>query len=126
MSQVPWGRYAEAYKAIHDKIDELLSKLVLEGTPTRINLTAGAEIVAAPGTGKKLRLCGFFFSVDADETVQLRWNGATGAIIVELPTKGVIGANLIGIKEESGENQNLYLTKSGSGHARGTVWTKEV
>lgn len=97
-----------------------------EGTPTRINTTSAAQIVAAPGAGKALILCGFFLSVDADETVQLRWDGASGDIIVELPTKGVIGANLLGIAEQSPTNKNLYLTKSGSGNARGTVWTKEV
>lgn len=121
---VPWGQYAEAFKAIWERLHDIL--LGREGTPTRINLTANGQVVAAPGTGKKLVLCGFFISVDADETVQLRWNGAAGDIIVELPTIGVIGANLIGVAEESGENQNLFLTKSGSGNARGTVWTKQV
>jgi len=97
-----------------------------EGTPTRIDTTTSKEIVAAPGTGYKLILCGFVISVDADEIVRLRWNGATGPIIAMLPTKGVIGMNLVGVNEESAENVNLYLEKTGTGNAQGTVWTKKV
>lgn len=129
MSDIDWERRHEAFEAIWSKLEEILTKLdavVLnrQGSPTRIDRTEGGEILGAPGSGKKLVLTGFFLSVDADEKVQLRWNGATGTVFLELPTKGCIGALPIVEVDEGGENENLYLTKSGSGNARGMVYTK--
>jgi len=94
------------------------------GKAYEINRTTSGEIVATPGAGQRLVLCGFLLSVDADETVELRWDGPTGDIIVPLPTKGAIGMTPVAELSEAPVNCNLYLTKSGSGNARGTVWIK--
>jgi len=124
-----WSRYAEAYKAIHDKLGEILTKLTEKGTATRINKTANGEIVAAPSANSHLQLFGFVISVDGDEICRLRWGGATGDIIAVLPTKGILAMNLINILERGGGGEtpeNLFLEKTSSGNCQGTVWTGTV
>jgi len=154
MAEPPWSQYDQAFKQIHDRIAEVLTKLdtpadpqtveiiasivltvaqqsierVLQkkGTPTSFNVTASGAVVAAPGAGKRLQLYGFSLLVLADEQARLRWGSATGDIIAGLPTKGVIIANLLGIDEKGGENQSLFLEKTGTGNAQGRVWTEAV
>lgn len=125
---VSWERRHEALKAIHDKIAEILTTVLTvliqkRGTPTRKTSTTSVEVVAAPGAGKKLRVHGYFLKVDADEIVTLRHNGASGDIFAGLPTKGVIIANLL-VDEAGGDNQNIFLQKSGAGNVDVVVYTE--
>ncbi len=127
MSNVSWERRHEALKAIHDKIAEALERVLqTKGTPTRTSVAASGEIVAAPGAGNKLQVYGWFLKVDTDENVTLRYGGATGQVFAGLPTKGVAGMNLLGIDESGGDNENVWLEKSGTGNVDVVVWTEVV
>jgi len=107
-------------------IRAVVDYIAKRGTPTRVDTTSSTEIVGAPGKGFKLELCGFFLSVDADEIVRLRWGGASGDIIAMIPTKGIGGLVTYFFKEYGGENENLFLEKTGTGNVQGTVWTETV
>jgi len=144
VKSLPPMDFAEWYYSINKKLDKLTKaldsiaedilrvKILLpiaisqKGTPTRKSMTASGEVVAAPSSGQKLQVLGYFLSVDADEIVRLRYGGATGEIFAELPTKGVIAMNLLGINEAGGDAENIYLEKTGTGNARVVVYTEVV
>jgi hypothetical protein len=100
--------------------------LSLKGTPNRLYATASGEVVAAPGTGYKLRVYGFYLCNEADEIARLRYGGSTGTVFAVCPSKGVAAMNLLGVNEAGGENQNIYLEKSGTGNTLAVVWTETV
>jgi len=103
-----------------------LTSLPLKGTPNRRYGTTSGEVVAAPGAGYKLRVYGFKLAAETDEISRLRYGGATGTIFAVLPAKGVAAMNLINVNEAGGDNQNIYLEKTGAGNALAIVWTESV
>jgi hypothetical protein len=103
-----------------------VTSLPLKGTPNRLYATASGQVVAAPGVGYKLRVYGFYLCNEADEIARLRYGGSTGTIFAVCPSKGVAAMNLIGVNEAGGDNQNIYLEKTGSGNTLAVVWTEAV
>jgi hypothetical protein len=100
--------------------------LSLKGTPNRLYATASGQVAAAPGVGYKLRVYGFYLCNEADEIARLRYGGSTGTVFAVCPSKGVAAMNLLGVNEAGGENQNIYLEKSGTGNTLAVVWTETV
>mgnify|MGYP001558439300 CR=1 FL=1 len=99
-------------------------KIVPRGKATRINQTASANIIS-PSSGKRLRLLGFFLWTNASITASIRW-ASTGDDIAGLSQQGVAAMNLIGLEEKGGADEPLYLSISGTGTVKGTVWTEEI
>jgi len=149
MSDVNWGNYAEAYKTIHDKLNEILTKLDQPGDPAvqdvidratrvlgtitdvskvatqkKIDLTA-TGIIHTPTSGKKIRLKGFVWSSNADIVTALRF-GTAGDLLFAIQTKGVVGMNLVGCNIEGAIDEALYGYLSGTGTMKGTVLIEEV
>jgi len=118
---VEWGNYAEAYKALHDKLEEVLGKSVIQ---KKIDLTA-TGIIHTPASGKKIRLKAFVWSSNADVVTALRF-GIGGDLLFAIQAKGLIGMNLIGCRVEGAVDEALYGYLSGTGTLKGTVLIEEV
>lgn len=82
--------------------------------------------VLTPTTGKAIMVTGFLFYADADIVAELRFK-TSGNVIGALPTKGVVGMNLIILKKPQGavdEVIEIYL--SGAGNVKGWLTYEEV
>jgi len=121
---VEWGRYQEAYKAIWDKLQEILQRLSKVGTQKKIDLTA-TGVIYSPASGKKIRLLAFAWSSNADVVTALRF-GAAGDLLFAIQAKGVIGMNLVGCNIEGAVDEALYGYLSGTGTMKGTVLLDEI
>ena len=132
---VNWERRHEAFKAIHDKIAEVLARLhdvILkeEGTwlPFRLSPTSPPEEknIKTPTVGKKLQILSFFYYSDADIITEMRFE-TSDKLVAGLPTKGVAGMNeLHRAPAEGGLNEALMMYFSGVGNAVGWIVYKEV
>jgi len=121
---VEWGRYQEAYKAIWDKLQEILQRLSKLGTQKKIDLTA-TGVIHSPASGKKIRLLAFVWSSNADVVTALRF-GTTGDLLFAIQAKGVVGMNLLGANIEGAVDQALYGYLSGTGTMKGSVIIEEI
>jgi len=143
-----WGDYSWAYKAIHDKLEEILSKLdnpsdpavqdildradrllgIIDVTKTvtqkKIDLAA-TGVIYTPGSGKKIRLKGFEWSSNADIITALRF-GTGGDLLFPIQAKGVIAMNLVACNVDGAVEEALYGYLSGTGTMKGTVLMEEV
>jgi len=121
-------RYGHITDVILNNVYAKLSSvgLALKGTSQRRYNTASGELQAAPGASLKLRVYGLLIVNESDEITRLRYNGVAGTIFAVLPTKGALALNLLGLNEAGGENQNIYVEKSGSGNTLVVVWTDAV
>jgi hypothetical protein len=124
MSDVVWGNYAEAYKTIHSKLDEILKEFNCPAIQKKIDLTA-TSIIHTPASGKKIRLKGFVWSSNADIVTALRF-GTDGDLLFAIQAKGVVGMNLVGCNVEGAVGEALYGYLSGTGTMKGTVLLEEV
>ena len=126
---VNWERRHEAFKAIHDKIAEVLARLhdvILQrkGTAYEINVSASGAVGPAVASGKKLIIYGYNFSVDADLKARLKW-GSAGEIIAS--TRGTNAMNCIHLKEEGPEATQAYIQiVSGTGNVEGRLYAEVV
>ena len=97
MSEVPWGQSPEAYKAIHDKIDEVLAKLDNPTDPQTAEILVGKtfktakisqntsgdnEIVSAV-SGKKIKV--YVVVLNVAGTVSCKWRSATNDLTGAMP-----------------------------------------
>jgi hypothetical protein len=121
---VEWGKYQDAYKAIWEKLQDILNRLAKVGTQYKIDLTA-TGIIRTPASGKKIRLLAFAWSSNADIVTALRF-GTTGDLLFTIQAKGVIGMNLIGSYIEGAADEALYGYLSGTGTMKGTVLLEEI
>jgi len=118
---VEWGNYAEAFRAIYDKLWEVFDKTVIQ---KKIDLTA-TGVIHTPASGKKIRLKAFVWSSNADIVTALRF-GTSGDLLFTIQAKGVVGMNLIGCNIEGAVNEALYGYLSGTGVVKGTVLIEEI
>lgn len=103
-----------------------ISTLPQKGIPNRFYGTASAELVAAGGAGYKHKVYGLLIVNESDEITRLRYGGASGTVFAVLPSKGVMAMNLVQIDEYGGDNENIYVEKTGSGNALVVVWSETV
>ena len=120
---VEWGNYAEAYRAIHDKLEEI-AKFHSPATQRKIDLTS-TGIIHTPASGKKIKIKGFVWSSNADVVTALRF-GESGDLLFPIQAKGVIGMNLVGCNVEGAVDEALYGYLGGAGVMKGTVLIEEV
>ena len=121
---VEWGNYAEAYRAIHDKLEEILAELDFSAIQKKIDLAA-TGVIYTPSSGKKIRLKGFMWSSNADVVTALRF-GVDGDLLFPIQARGVIGMNLVGCNIEGAVDEVLYGYLGGTGTMKGTVLIEEV
>jgi len=130
MNEISWGQYAEAFKALHTKLSEILAKLSAVGTPYSVNATTqGNTTIASPSSGKRLRIK--FIDVanngSAEVTIALRF-GDFG----DLRFKKALGAkrffltNLTGCNWEGAVDEPLKINLSATGNIDVTVLAEEV
>jgi len=94
-------------------------------TPTALGIGGTATIVAAPGSGYKLRLKGIQISVDAITRIDLRW-GTTAWRSYYLPANGTIERNFISENIEGGDNQALTLLSSAAANVTASASTETL
>lgn len=123
-----WERRYEAWKAIYDKLCEILS---LDDPATPWSCTASASgdnVVKTPTSGKKLRIK--FLDVwnngAADITVYLRFGTGTARFKKTLAPKTGFIMNLKGCNWEGGVNEALNINLSGAGTVDVTVLGQEI
>ena len=121
MSDVDWGNYSEAYKAIYDKLHEVLGKTAIQ---KKIDLTS-TGVIHTPASGKKIRIKGFVWSSNADIVTALRF-GTAGDLLFPIQAKGVVGMNLVGCNIEGAADESLYGYLNGTGTMKGTILIEEV
>jgi len=121
-------RYGHIADTILASIYSQLSQvgLSLKGTPQRRYATTSGEVQATPGASLRLRVYGILIVNEGDEITRLRYGGAAGTVFAVLPTKGILGLNLLGINEVGGLNQNIYMEKTAAGNVLVVVWTEAV
>lgn len=128
-----WERRHEAFKAIHDKIAEVLARLhdviisamPYEGTITHFSKTATADVKTVSGD-KKLKVLGWNFYCDADIICELRFK-TSGNVIAGIPSKGINAMAKSSINRPLGAvNEAVEIYLSGTGNVKGWISTKEV
>jgi hypothetical protein len=124
MSNVTWERKYEAFKAIHDRIGEVLERVLQrKGTPYGIDKTASGDLGTNVQGGQKVVVYGF--TLWSDVGAKLRW-GSAGRVFAVCPAGGFIAMNLLGIKEEGDDGVDVYVELLGTGSAEGTVWAEVI
>jgi hypothetical protein len=121
---VPWGQYAEAYKAIHDKLVEILVQLSVkiedanQYTGTYAPTGAGSTTIVSSVSGKTIKIYDFYLwnSGTADVGVRLYF-GASGKNVFKgkLAAKtGVIRSMVRHWESNADDSLVLYLDAAGT------------
>lgn len=108
---VTWERRHEAFKAIHDKMQEVLDELQAKGY-TLEDFEAAGDIVTAPGNGQRIVVRTAYYVLDADPTTGAYFQFGTGKKFLPLTVKGAAGFTLLGAK--GGDNEKLQFVMMGA------------
>jgi len=125
MSGVTWGRYEEAYKAIHDKIAEVFESVTSKYLAPTVLAAGGTDTIWIPASGKAVRLKRFSVSVSAATRIDLRW-GSTAFESFYLPANGSVIVNLAGCNEQGAVNTALTILSSAAATVTAKASGEEV
>jgi len=128
------------FKAIVDKINEVLTKLDKPTDPALFQLqergtiepfdlsptAAGQQNIVTPTADKALKVLMWFYYCDSDIITEIVFS-TSNIYVAGLPTKGCCGLNSVGRKPPQGATgEPLTMKYSGGGVIRGWVCVEEV
>ena len=109
---VNWERRHEAFKAIHDKMQEVLDELQAKGYTLK-DFNAAGDLVDTPGSGKRIVVRTAYYYLDGTPTEGAYFQfGTDGKKFLPNKTNGVVGLTLLGVR--GGDDEKLTFVMTGT------------
>lgn len=100
-----------------------ITSLPETGMVTHFSKAVTGDIVTTTNT---LKVLGWYFYTDADIKAEINWK-TSGNIIAAINGQGISAMNLVGLKKPQGASgEDIEITITGTGNAKGWICTEEI